>query len=234
MHRATFDLVWLGVLILTPGVGVPAGPVCPAFPLRFRLSLSAGGRVRPVGVVPGWPGTAGTRPAPPAASGCTFRSTGRGSRPGPSCSRPPWHYPDRPDPTTRRQAQPEPKWKSRADRPSRHAHTRGQDQNAKPDKIKRCAVHPGFRYPGVYTKSKANAFGPGLDVKADGAWVVVAPSVHITGPVYRWEDDPPPLALWPEVLTERLNARPAPAADNVVPLRRSADDGRGQGYAGRA
>src|SRR5664280_2697818 len=31
---------------------------------------------------------------------------------------PPWHHPDRPDPTTRRQAQPEPKWKSRADRPS--------------------------------------------------------------------------------------------------------------------
>jgi hypothetical protein len=54
-----------------------------------------------------------------------------------------WHHPDRPDPTTRRQAQPEPKWKSRADRPSRHAHTRGQDQNAEPDKIKRRAVHPG-------------------------------------------------------------------------------------------
>src|SRR5664280_15791 len=70
--------------------------------------------------------------------------TGRGSRPGPSCSRPPWHHPDRPDPTTRRQAQPEPKWKSRADRPSRHAHTRGQDHNAEPDKIKRCAVHPGL------------------------------------------------------------------------------------------
>jgi hypothetical protein len=43
------DLVWLGVLILTPGVGVPPGPVCPAFPLRFRLGLSASGRVRPVG-----------------------------------------------------------------------------------------------------------------------------------------------------------------------------------------
>src|SRR5664280_2921618 len=42
MHRATFDPVWLSVLILTPGVGVPAGPVCPAFPLRFRLGLSAG------------------------------------------------------------------------------------------------------------------------------------------------------------------------------------------------
>src|SRR5664280_2988893 len=68
MHRATFDLVWLGVLILTPGVGVPAGPVCPAFPLRCRLGLSAGGRVRPVGVVPGWPGTAGTRPAPTASA----------------------------------------------------------------------------------------------------------------------------------------------------------------------
>jgi len=81
-----------------------------------------------------------------------------------------------------------------------------------------------FRYPGVCTKSKANAFGPGLDVKADGAWVVVAPSVHITGQVYRWEDDPPPLALWPEVLTERLNARPAPAADVAESLGVSAED----------
>src|SRR5674536_368142 len=74
MHRATFDLVWLGVLILTPGVGVPAGPVCPAFPLRFRLGLSAGGRVRPVGVVPGWPGTAGTRPAPTASACLLYTS----------------------------------------------------------------------------------------------------------------------------------------------------------------
>src|SRR5450759_3047764 len=68
MHHGTFELVWLGVRILTPGVGVPAGPVCPAFPLRFRLGLSAGGRVRPVGGVPGWPGTAGTRPAPTASA----------------------------------------------------------------------------------------------------------------------------------------------------------------------
>jgi|SRR5450759_3074408 len=55
--------------------------------------------------------------------------------------------PDRPDPTTRREAQPEPKWKSRADRPSRHAHTRSQDQNAEPDKIKCCVVHPGLNSP---------------------------------------------------------------------------------------
>src|SRR5664280_2002276 len=82
MHRATFDLVWLGVLILTPGVGVPAGPVCPAFPLRFRLSLSAGGRVRPVGVVPGWPGTAGTRPAPTASA--AEGASGGGGRSGPA------------------------------------------------------------------------------------------------------------------------------------------------------
>src|SRR5664280_1155986 len=82
MHRATFDLVWLGVLILTPGVGVPTGPVCPAFPLRFRLGLSAGGRVRPVGVVPGWPGTAGTRPAPTASA--AEGASGGGGRSGPA------------------------------------------------------------------------------------------------------------------------------------------------------
>src|SRR5664280_2423676 len=82
MHRATFDLVWLCVLILTPGVGVPAGPVCPAFPLRLRLGLSAGGRVRPVGVVPGWPGTAGTRPAPTASA--AEGASGGGGRSGPA------------------------------------------------------------------------------------------------------------------------------------------------------
>src|SRR5664280_1355074 len=82
MHRATFDLVWLGVLILTPGVGVPAGPVCPAFPLRVRLGLSAGGRVRPVGGVPGWPGTAGTRPAPTASA--AEGASGGGGRSGPA------------------------------------------------------------------------------------------------------------------------------------------------------
>src|SRR5664280_988639 len=149
MHRATFDLVWLGVLILTPGVGVPAGPVCPAFPLRFRLSLSAGGRVRPVGVVPGWPGTAGTRP--------------------------PWHHPDRPDPTTRRQAQPEPKqpkWKSRADRPSRHAHTRGQDQNVDPDKIKCCVVHPGSAQPLVSQHLKVLRAARLVGTKSRGREVV--------------------------------------------------------------
>src|SRR5664280_3089664 len=47
MHRATFDLVWLGILILTPGVGVPASAGLPGF------STSV-----PVGPVGGWSGEA--------------------------------------------------------------------------------------------------------------------------------------------------------------------------------
>jgi len=44
-------------------------------------------------------------------------------------------------------------WNSSATRvaqgwPSRHARTPGQDQNAEPDKIKRCAVHPGLQASG--------------------------------------------------------------------------------------
>src|SRR5664280_2511419 len=78
MHRATFDLVWLSVLILTPGVGVPAGPGRSARLFHF----GSGWACRRVGVVPGWPGTVGTRPAPTASA--AEGASGGGGRSGPA------------------------------------------------------------------------------------------------------------------------------------------------------
>jgi hypothetical protein len=47
--------------------------------------------------------------------------------------------------------------------------------------------HLLFQHPGGTVRSRANALGPGLDVKGDGGYVVVPPSVHPTGRRYEWE-----------------------------------------------
>ena len=54
--------------------------------------------------------------------------------------------------------------------------------------------HLIFQHPGGYIKSKANELGAGLDIKADGGYIVAAPSNHISGGVYEWSSglyDPP-------------------------------------------
>jgi putative DNA primase/helicase len=65
--------------------------------------------------------------------------------------------------------------------------------------------HLYFRYPaGVpYLKSTAGVLGPGLDVRADGGYVVAPPSNHVSGRPYLWEassnpevDEPADLPGW--------------------------------------
>jgi len=48
-------------------------------------------------------------------------------------------------------------------------------------------LHFFFKHPGHKVKSRAGKFAPGLDVKADGGYVVAAPSMHASGQQYRWE-----------------------------------------------
>lgn len=47
--------------------------------------------------------------------------------------------------------------------------------------------HILFRHPGGYVPSRSNALGPGLDIKADGGYIIAPPSVHPNGKSYEWE-----------------------------------------------
>ena len=49
-------------------------------------------------------------------------------------------------------------------------------------------LHLYFICPGgVALKSISNGFGVGIDVKAEGGYVVAPPSIHRTGNMYLWE-----------------------------------------------
>jgi hypothetical protein len=45
--------------------------------------------------------------------------------------------------------------------------------------------HLLFKYPGPGLKNKVN-IAPGIDIRADGGYIVVAPSLHISGSRYEW------------------------------------------------
>ena len=49
-------------------------------------------------------------------------------------------------------------------------------------------IHLFFRYPtnGATIRNSASKVGPGLDVRGDGGYLVVAPSVHPNGTTYEW------------------------------------------------
>lgn len=68
-------------------------------------------------------------------------------------------------------------------------------------------VHLLFRYPGIALRGKA---APGVDVKADGGYVVAPPSVHSSGRTYDWlrgpGDEFPELpASWLDFLSKSLS-----------------------------
>lgn len=81
--------------------------------------------------------------------------------------------------------------------------------------------HFYFRHPGHRVKSRSG-LAPGVDVKADGGYVVAAPSLHGSGRSYSWADRAGPadatLADWPAWMVEPSHPRDEPAASVVVPL----------------
>jgi hypothetical protein len=70
--------------------------------------------------------------------------------------------------------------------------------------------HLYFRHPGGVLKCRADLLGPGVDIKADGGYVIAPPSVHPSGQSYRWKrtrsPDEIPLADLPEWLLRQLHA----------------------------
>jgi hypothetical protein len=49
--------------------------------------------------------------------------------------------------------------------------------------------HYFFRHPGYHTRTRQGALGPGLDLKADGGYIVAPPSLHRSGRLYRWSGE---------------------------------------------
>lgn len=68
--------------------------------------------------------------------------------------------------------------------------------------------HKLYRSPGYPMKSGAGVLGPGLDVKADGGYIVAPPSLHMSGRRYEWEvtshPDEVPIAEAPAWLLDKL------------------------------
>jgi hypothetical protein len=80
--------------------------------------------------------------------------------------------------------------------------------------------HLIFKHPGKEVPCSAGALGSGLDVRADGGYVLVAPSRNRNGP-YTWENSSHPLKIpiadLPPALLEKLTSRNG-RADGHAPL----------------
>lgn len=83
-----------------------------------------------------------------------------------------------------------------------------------------CGRHLYFRHPSDPIHNSTGKIGNGLDVRADGGYVVAPPSVHSTGNVYRWNDPSLPIADLPEWLLNLMcGGGPQGASEqNPVPL----------------
>jgi len=85
-------------------------------------------------------------------------------------------------------------------------------------------LHVIYRANGLAVRSSAGTLGPGLDVRADGGYILAPPSVHPNGQTYEWAlgcspDDVDPIPL-PSPLAQLLtrSRRPASWAEPFEPI----------------
>jgi hypothetical protein len=81
--------------------------------------------------------------------------------------------------------------------------------------------HLLFKHPGERIPNSAGLLGPGLDIRGDGGYIVVPPSLHASGRRYAWDEthhpayvEPAPMPAW---LAERL-ARPERCTGAATPM----------------
>jgi len=70
--------------------------------------------------------------------------------------------------------------------------------------------HFYFKHPGHAVKNSASKLGAGVDIKADGGYVVAPPSMHKTGKSYEWSASPDttPVAPAPDWLLNLVKDKP--------------------------
>lgn len=78
--------------------------------------------------------------------------------------------------------------------------------------------HYFFSTPTVTIRNSAGRLGSGIDIRGDGGYVVVPPSVHISGQSYVWLRDSitTPLATFPESLIELLISQPTQPVELIA------------------
>jgi hypothetical protein len=64
--------------------------------------------------------------------------------------------------------------------------------------------HVFFQHPGAQVANSVGRLGKGLDIRGDGGYIVVSPSVHQTGQRYSWRDENAPISPLPAWLAEQL------------------------------
>ena len=67
--------------------------------------------------------------------------------------------------------------------------------------------HLYFQHPGGTVKNSTSKLAYGVDVKADGGYVVAPPSLHADGKRYHWEDASKPLAALPDWLLTKVTMK---------------------------
>ena len=85
-------------------------------------------------------------------------------------------------------------------------------------------LHFLYKTNGYTIGNSAGKLGAGLDIRADGGYILLAPSIHPNGGVYQWAMNAAPdeceMIPFPPVLWQRLKPvqrPPAPAVENMIP-----------------
>jgi putative DNA primase/helicase len=73
-------------------------------------------------------------------------------------------------------------------------------------------VHIIFNHPSGIMRNSAGKLGAGLDIRADGGYIVAPPSLHQSGKRYEWLNNGEPLASMPNWMLRLLTEKPKPTA----------------------